>query len=82
MSHVSGEHDVVACQPAPHGTDNKQICLLLPRLSSMGAAGDYPVVAVVCMQTAGVTAASSPAALSDHIKCASASLFMQSPDIR
>lgn len=81
MSHVSGEHDVVACQPAPHGTDNKQICLPLPRLSSMGAAGGYPVVAVVyalCRRDCY----SSPAALSDHIKCVSASLFTQSPDIR
>lgn len=67
------KHDVVACQPAPHSRDNKQICLPLLRLSSMGAAGSDSVVVVVytlCRRDCY----SSPAALSDQIKYASASL--------
>lgn len=67
------KRDVVTCQPAPHGRDNKQICLPLLRLCGMRAAGSYWVVAVVhalCRRECS----GSPGALSDQIKRASASL--------
>lgn len=73
MSGTLQKPDVGACQPVVHGRDNKQICLPVFRLSCMGAAGRYSVVAVVY---AGCDCYGSPAALFDQIKCASASLSL------
>lgn len=65
------KHDVVVCQPVPHGRDNKQICLPLVHLCGMAAAGSYSAGAYALRRLQLINS-------SDQIKYAPASLSVSS----
>lgn len=64
------KHDVVVCQPVPHGRD-KQICLPLVHLCGMAAAGSYSAGAYALRRLQLINS-------SDQIKYAPASLSVSS----